>query len=288
MLFAPEAHKIDRIWIGGITCQDIGLHALDSYQEQDLNRLRDKCRTLLDKRKQYLYEQLKQLSDSQNDEDKERYESLCKQLADLGDEQAAVDAPADNSHLPGATLQWFPTPGMEEHVPIVFLNLADSDLAGNWSPPPQPLTDEDTDEQYFYDTEEFFDSDVYPAPKKQVKKRPQHTTKRSVLLVAGADNLLKHERRGDDTTYLDLKLVGWNDSSAVEVQEASENAYAEPLPASSDARSVLLRATARWDSSEHKSKYLNKETPLDTLVYLIVKVNVKFKLFSTHSNRQNM
>lgn len=121
--------------MGCIVCQDTGITPLDSYQEYDLNRVRDKCRSMLEHRKQYLYEQLKQLSaavEEQSDEERERYESLCKQLADLGDEQAAVDAPPDNSHLPGATLQWSPASGIEEHVPIVFLDLSEEDLCGHW------------------------------------------------------------------------------------------------------------------------------------------------------------
>lgn len=142
MLFSPEAHKIDRVWIGSIVCQDIGVTPLDSYQEHDLNRLRDKWRSLLDQRKQYLYEQLKQLTDKKleqqtdggeaSEEDKERHEALFKQLADLGDEQASVDAPPDNSHLPGATLDWRPATGVEEHVPVVFLDLSEDDLCGHW------------------------------------------------------------------------------------------------------------------------------------------------------------
>lgn len=125
MLFSPEAHKIDRISIGCITGVDVSLNSLDSYQEHDLNRLKDKCRLYLENRKQYLYSQLKQLADKdiQTDEDKERHESLCKQLADLGEEQAAVDAPPDDSHLPGSTIEWKPADNMEEHVPIFFLDL---------------------------------------------------------------------------------------------------------------------------------------------------------------------
>jgi hypothetical protein len=113
MLFNVEAHKIDKISVGSILVRDINLNVpLDSYQEVDLNKLREKCRRILENRKQYLYAQLQDLSDPQrSDEDKERHESLCKQLMDLGEEQASIDAPSDNSHLPGSTIQWQPEIG---------------------------------------------------------------------------------------------------------------------------------------------------------------------------------
>jgi hypothetical protein len=113
MLFNVEPHKIDRVSIGSILMRDLNVNVpLDSYQEADLNRLKEKCRGILDTRKQYLYAQLQELSDPQrSDEDKERHESLCKQLMELGEDQAAIDAPGDNSHLPGSTIQWQPDLG---------------------------------------------------------------------------------------------------------------------------------------------------------------------------------
>lgn len=121
-----------------------------------------------------------------------------------------------------------------------------------------------------------------------------------MLKVAGEENLLKSEQQKlEGSSYLDLKLVSWNDSSAMEVRDAEaadllghdaadssggsgvagDDALASPV-SSSSSRSKVLRATARWDSSEHKSKYLNRETPLDAQVYLVVKCNVKFKLYA--------
>ena len=128
LLFNLEPHKIDTISVGCVLGKDLGLtQPLDSYQESDLNKLKEKCRQILEDRKLYLYSQLKLLSEEQNksEEENERYESLCKQLVDLGEEQAAIDAPADNSGLPGSTIEWRPAENMEEHVPIIFLNLSD-------------------------------------------------------------------------------------------------------------------------------------------------------------------
>lgn len=294
MLFSPQAHKIDRISIGCIVSQYVGLCSLDSYQEHDLNKLRDKCRSFLEQRKHYLHSQLTQLSDSQKDEDKERYESLCKQLANLGDEQAAVDAPGDDSHLPGATLQWNPLPGMEEHIPIVFMDLNEDELSGNWSNESNNSsiiaedTDQQMEDQYFYDTEEYF-SRENPEPKPiSSKKTTKQYQLRRIVKTVGEDSLLKFEKTDDyQSSYLDLKIVNWNDSSAVEVQDASENTYVDELKTSSEPGKLVLRATAQWDSSEHKSKHLNKETPLDEHVYLIVKINVKFKLNLIDSSNGN-
>jgi hypothetical protein len=76
---------------------------------------------------------LKLLSEEKNktDEESERYESLCKQLIELGEEQAAIDAPADNSGLPGSTIEWKPAGNTEEHVPIIFLNINEENSSQN-------------------------------------------------------------------------------------------------------------------------------------------------------------
>jgi hypothetical protein len=108
-------------------------------------------------------------------------------------------------------------------------------------------------------------------------------------LVAGEENLLRYEQKPE--AYLDLKLVSWNDSSAMEVRDPDApddlEDDEEHHKAAKASKAKQLRATARWDSSEHKSKYLNRETPLDAHVYLVVKVNVKFKLYSADWPRNN-
>lgn len=174
MLFNLDAHKIERLSVGCVQGQDMGTVPLDSYQEIDLNRLKEKCRQILENRKQYLQSQLsQQLSESnKSDDDKERYESLCKQLAELGDEQAAIDAPGENTHLPGSTIQWKPPDGVEQHVPIVFIELNDFSSSSSFSyNNSNPLSsenytdeepshfDDDTDD-YFYDNENYFSLQV--------------------------------------------------------------------------------------------------------------------------------
>lgn len=153
---------------------------------------------------------------------------------------------------------------------------------------------DDNEDEYFYDTEEFFDDDMqkqrHARGRRRNRKQKQSRQQRRLLLVAGAENTLKFEQRYhhqqhqqqqlNQATYLDLKLVSWNDSSAMEVRDTSEMGQSGVDEVQENLKANLLRATARWDSSEHKSKYLNRETPLDAHVYLIVKCNVKFKLYS--------
>lgn len=124
-LFTILPHRIDKVLIGCIEARDTISIPLDSYQEADLTRLRTRWSEILEKRKQFLQEQLGELT-SGSDEEKELSESMMKQLTDLGAEQVTIDAPSDNSHLPGSTIQWQPENGMEQHVPIIFIDLDNS------------------------------------------------------------------------------------------------------------------------------------------------------------------
>ena len=129
VLFNLQPICIDKVSVGCVIGNSV--QSLDSYQDSDLAKLREKCKEILEARKQYLYSQLKELTEAdKNDDEKERYESLCKQLVDLGAEQAAIDAPEDNSGLPGSTIEWESPNGMEAHVPIVFLNLDEDNNCG--------------------------------------------------------------------------------------------------------------------------------------------------------------
>lgn len=93
--------------------------------------------------------------------------------------------------------------------------------------------------------------------------------------TAGRECYLKNEHR--DGHYIDLKLIEWNDSSRVEVRDSTDAADSD-LSTDVDESSLVLKAVGQWDSTEHKSIYLNKETPLDKQVYLIVKLVLRFKL----------
>ena len=265
LLFNVEPHQIESVSVGCIVARDVNLNVpLDSYHEVDLARLRDRLRRVLDARKQYLYAQINQIADllqkssssSSFEEEKERYDSLCKQLVDLGEEQAAIDAPSDNSHLPGSTIQWQPAPGMEKHVPIHFFDLKDQHFSSSSSPQKQLVYSSDDCEEE--DFEELSSSE-----------------KRSRSLgTYGTDCCLKSE--SPEAVYLDLKLISWNDSSQLEIRDA--DTYEEHDEGFTDSSSFPLKAVCRWDSSEHKSIYMNQITPLDNVIYLTVKANLKLRL----------
>ncbi|CAF0703162.1 unnamed protein product [Brachionus calyciflorus] len=255
LMFNLEPHKIDKISVGCIQCLIIGETPLDSYQETELNRLKEKCKEILEKRKQYLYSQLKQLSDdNKSEEDKERYESICSQLVNLGEEQAAIDAPNDDSHLPGSTIKWTPQTGMEQHVPVMFLDLSDEIETENLN------LRSDTD---YSDNDDDFEL--------------SRKKKNLALKTFGEECYLKYERK--DTQFLSLKIISWNDSNSVEMIESSTKFEFDETDSPNS-----LKAVARWDSTEHGSQYLNKETPIDRIVYLTVKINLKLKIINPVKN----
>jgi kinesin family protein 13 len=41
----------------------------------------------------------------------------------LTEERNAVLVPAAGSQIPGAPADWTPPPGMEQHIPVIFLDL---------------------------------------------------------------------------------------------------------------------------------------------------------------------
>ncbi|RWS12238.1 kinesin-like protein KIF13A, partial [Dinothrombium tinctorium] len=104
---------------------------LDSYQDEDLTALNDKWSEALLKRKSYLDEQIKLLINKQDktEEDIEREQSLIDQWVSLTEERNAVKCPAPGSGIPGAPADWQPPSGMEEHIPVLFLDLSPDDMA---------------------------------------------------------------------------------------------------------------------------------------------------------------
>ncbi len=233
ILFNLEPHKIDRISVGCVLGKEaLVTQPLDSYQDIDLTVLRDKCKQILETRKQYLYAQIKMLADkgpeNQTDEEKERCESLCKQLVNLGEEQAAVDAPADNSGLPGSTIEWEPASGMETHVPIVFLDFEDE----NSSEPCNLSGDLNVSDDYYEDDIESHSSFSNPSYNawnydhgktgyvRANNVTATEATAARTLQSSGNECFLKYESK--DTRFVDLNLVRWNDSSLVEMVVSEE------------------------------------------------------------------
>ncbi|KAG5856725.1 hypothetical protein ANANG_G00010940 [Anguilla anguilla] len=98
---------------------------LDSYQEEDLNCVRDRWSDALVKRREYLDEQIKKIINKQekSEEDVEREARLVEQWVGLTEERNAVLVPAPGSCIPGAPAHWVPSAGMEVHIPVLFLDL---------------------------------------------------------------------------------------------------------------------------------------------------------------------
>ncbi|XP_076868659.1 kinesin-like protein KIF13A isoform X2 [Brachyhypopomus gauderio] len=98
---------------------------LDSYQEEDLNCVRERWSDALIKRREYLDEQIKKIinKSEKSEEDVEREARLVEQWVGLTEERNAVLVPAPGSGIPGAPAQGVPPPGMEAHIPVLFLDL---------------------------------------------------------------------------------------------------------------------------------------------------------------------
>ncbi|XP_027730817.1 kinesin-like protein KIF13A isoform X3 [Vombatus ursinus] len=177
---------------------------MDSYQEEDLNFVRERWSDALIKRREYLDEQIKKVSNKKEktEDDLEREARLVEQWVGLTEERNAVLVPAPGSGIPGAPADWTPPAGMETHIPVLFLDLNADDLSAN--------------EQL-----------VGPH-------------------ASGVNSILPKEH-GSQFFYL-------------------------PVIKHSDDE---VSATASWDSSVHDSVHLNRVTPQNERIYLIVKTTVQ-------------
>uniref|UniRef100_A0A8C5WZ71 Kinesin family member 13A n=1 Tax=Laticauda laticaudata TaxID=8630 RepID=A0A8C5WZ71_LATLA len=152
------------ISIGCVTARSTKLQrGLDSYQEEDLNCVREKWSEALIKRKEYLDEQIKKINNKQG---------------------------------------LVPPPGMETHVPVLFLDLNADDLSAN--------------EQL-----------IGPH-------------------ASGVNSILPKEH-GSHFFYLPI------------IKHSKDE----------------ISATAAWDSSVHDSVHLNRVTPQNERIYLILKITVQ-------------
>ncbi|CAJ0564179.1 unnamed protein product, partial [Mesorhabditis spiculigera] len=105
--------------------------ALDSYQEEDLERLRQQWANALSLRQEYLEQQLGRVS-NKSLRDSEREHSLMSQWVTLAEERSALSIPAPNTDIPGAPSDWNPPLGVEKHVPVLFLDLDADDMTGEF------------------------------------------------------------------------------------------------------------------------------------------------------------
>ncbi|XP_060516380.1 kinesin-like protein KIF13A isoform X2 [Cylas formicarius] len=123
--------QIIKIEVGGVMVRNRLQKPLDSYQEEDLTSLREKWNDALQKRKLYLHSQLQNLSEKadKTEQEVEREKSLMEQLVNLTEETNAVYVPQPGTGIPGAPAMWSPPPGMEPHIPVLFLDLNADDLS---------------------------------------------------------------------------------------------------------------------------------------------------------------
>ncbi|XP_062986494.1 kinesin-like protein KIF13A isoform X3 [Elgaria multicarinata webbii] len=177
---------------------------MDSYQEEDLNCVRERWSEALIKRREYLDEQIKKISNKQEktEDDIEREARLVEQWVGLTEERNAVLVPAPDSGIPGAPANWIPPSGMETHIPVLFLDLNADDLSAN--------------EQL-----------IGPH-------------------ASGVNSILPKEH-GSQFFYLPI------------IKHSKDE----------------VSATASWDSSVHDSVHLNRVTPQNERIYLIVKITVQ-------------
>ncbi|XP_018415137.1 PREDICTED: kinesin-like protein KIF13A isoform X3 [Nanorana parkeri] len=183
---------------------DVGGDDMDSYQEEDLNCVRERWSDALIKRKEYLDEQIQKIINKQEktEDDIEREARLVEQWVGLTEERNAVLVPAPGSDIPGAPANWTPPAGMETHIPVLFLDLNADDLSAN---------------------EQLVGSHA-----------------------AGVNSILPKEH-GSQFYYLPI------------IKHSDEE----------------VSATASWDSAIHNSMHLNRVTPQNERIYLIVKITVQ-------------
>ncbi|KAM6135226.1 kinesin-like protein KIF13A [Pterocles gutturalis] len=177
---------------------------MDSYQEEDLNCVRERWSDALIKRREYLDEQIQKISNKQekSEDDIEREARLVEQWVRLTEERNAVFVPAPGSGIPGAPANWIPPAGMETHIPVLFLDLNADDLSAN--------------EQL-----------IGPH-------------------ASGVNSILPKEH---GSPFFYLPIIKHSDDE--------------------------VSATAAWDSSVHDSVHLNRVTPQNERIYLIVKTTVQ-------------
>uniref|UniRef100_A0A8C7HVT1 Kinesin family member 13B n=1 Tax=Oncorhynchus kisutch TaxID=8019 RepID=A0A8C7HVT1_ONCKI len=110
---------------------------MDSYQEVDLERLREQWLTTLTTRQEYLDQHLQKMvqKPDKSEDDVEREAQLLECRLTLTEERNAVLLPSAGSGIPGAPAERVPVPGMETHIPVLFLDLSADDFQDNLSAP---------------------------------------------------------------------------------------------------------------------------------------------------------
>ncbi|XP_046878095.1 LOW QUALITY PROTEIN: kinesin-like protein KIF13B [Hypomesus transpacificus] len=110
---------------------------MDSYQEEDLERLKQQWLATLTKRQEYLDQHLQKIVSKadKSEDDVERESQLLECRLTLTEERNSVLVPSAGSGIPGAPAERVPVPGMETHIPVLFLDLSADDFQENLSAP---------------------------------------------------------------------------------------------------------------------------------------------------------
>ncbi|XP_030626800.1 kinesin-like protein KIF13B [Chanos chanos] len=125
--------SIHSVSVGNVVVRQVrpaGDEEMDSYQERDLERLRAQWLAALTKRQEYLDQHLQKLvgKPDKSEDDVEREAQLLELRLTLTEERNAVLVPSAGSGIPGAPAEWVPLPGMETHIPVIFLDLSADDF----------------------------------------------------------------------------------------------------------------------------------------------------------------
>ncbi|XP_071770328.2 kinesin-like protein KIF13B isoform X3 [Centroberyx gerrardi] len=145
-----------------------GDEEMDSYQEVDLERMREQWLATLTKRQEYLDQHLQKIvsKPDKSEDDVERESQLLECRLTLTEERNAVLVPSAGSGIPGAPAERVPVPGMETHVPVLFLDLSADDFQANLSAPLAGGLDALLNEE---DEDEFFDLHIVKHCDSEVK-----------------------------------------------------------------------------------------------------------------------
>uniref|UniRef100_A0A7N6A5I1 Kinesin family member 13Bb n=1 Tax=Anabas testudineus TaxID=64144 RepID=A0A7N6A5I1_ANATE len=110
---------------------------MDSYQEVDLERMRQQWLVTLTQRQEYLDQQLQKIvsKPDKSEDDVERESQLLECRLTLTEERNAVLVPSAGSGIPGAPAERVPVLGMETHIPVLFLDLSADDFQASLSAP---------------------------------------------------------------------------------------------------------------------------------------------------------
>uniref|UniRef100_A0A4W4F2V9 Kinesin family member 13Bb n=1 Tax=Electrophorus electricus TaxID=8005 RepID=A0A4W4F2V9_ELEEL len=137
------AHRVLGVSVGSVEVRQalqVGDEDLDSYQESELQRLRARWQAALTMRQEYLVQQLQELQKKvgkpdRSEGDVEREAQLLESQLTLTEEKNSMEVPSAGSCIPGAPAQWVTVPGMEAHIPVIFLDLSANDFHDGLSAP---------------------------------------------------------------------------------------------------------------------------------------------------------